>query len=243
MESNAMYLNRNLFKELYEYNQKNNLDIIEFSVFQQIEGGNKIYISDNDFETHNHKFRKNIIKQPELSNILYYSPKTKENTYIICRTLFNKMIRREVLIRAYTYLHNEDYNKYIIINDDTLVNVVSYQFANNFSNINIPGYLNIIRKDIKLGNKDDYNLKNINEVNYIYFIKMFYKYIQCFNKDINFLFYEMKHLNHYFIKLKDNNMTKLIKILEDLIKQILKDKKISNNFNDYLTNLLLYYQF
>ena len=243
IEPNNMYLNGNLFQELFEYNQKNNLDIIEFSVYQQISGKNKIYISDDNFETHDHKFRKDIIKQPELSNILYYFPNTIDYTYIICRTLFNKLIRRELLIRAYVYLNKNYYNKYNIINDDTIINVISYQYANNYSNLNIPGYLNIISKGIKLRNNYNHNLKQIKEMNYIYFMTMFYDYIQNFNKDINFLFNEMKHLKHYFLNLKDYNMTKLIKIQVDLIKQILKNKNISNDFNNYLTNLLVYYQF
>ena len=41
---------------------------------RQIEGENKIYLPDNDFETHYHKFNRDIIYQPELSNILYYIP-------------------------------------------------------------------------------------------------------------------------------------------------------------------------
>ena len=67
-----MYLNANLFKELIQYNEKNNLDIIEFVVYEQINGGNKIYIPKNDFQLHYHNFQKNIIYQPELSNLLYY---------------------------------------------------------------------------------------------------------------------------------------------------------------------------
>ena len=38
MDPDDMYLNENLFQELYNYNMKYNLDIIEFSVLHQIEG-------------------------------------------------------------------------------------------------------------------------------------------------------------------------------------------------------------
>jgi glycosyltransferase involved in cell wall biosynthesis len=245
MEPNDMYLNGNLFKELYEYNRKNNLDLIEFCVFQQIEDKNKIFISYNDFETHNHNFGKNIIEQPELSNILFYLPDTKEYTNIICRILFNKMIKREILIRSYIYLDNRYYNRYRYINqyNDIIMNVVLYQFAKNFSNINVPGYLNIKRKLITSRSNNKYNKKQIILMNYIYFIKIFYKFIKYFNKDINFLYYEMKHLNYYFLKIKDYNMTNLIEMQVDLIKQILKNENISNDFNDYLRNILLYYHF
>ena len=38
-----MFLNKNLFKELYNYNLNNNLDIVEFSVYQQKEGEKKYF--------------------------------------------------------------------------------------------------------------------------------------------------------------------------------------------------------
>ena len=44
MDPDDMYLNANLFNELMQYNEKNNLDIIEFVVYEQNNGGNKIYI-------------------------------------------------------------------------------------------------------------------------------------------------------------------------------------------------------
>ena len=40
MDPDDMYLNENLFRELYNYNQKYNLDIIEFSAMHQIDGNN-----------------------------------------------------------------------------------------------------------------------------------------------------------------------------------------------------------
>ena len=41
MDPDDIYLNENLFQELYNYNLNRNLDIIEFTVFQQIEGKRK----------------------------------------------------------------------------------------------------------------------------------------------------------------------------------------------------------
>ena len=47
MDPDDMYLNENLFLELYNYNKINNLDIIEFTVYQQIDGSRKIIYPDN----------------------------------------------------------------------------------------------------------------------------------------------------------------------------------------------------
>ena len=65
MDPDDMLLNQNLFKELYNYNLNNNLDIVEFSVYQQKEGEKKIFLPDNHYETHYHGFPQEIISQPE----------------------------------------------------------------------------------------------------------------------------------------------------------------------------------
>jgi glycosyltransferase involved in cell wall biosynthesis len=145
MDSADMLLNENLFLELYNYNAKNNLDIIEFSVCQQIEGKNKIYLPKDGSDRHYHEFNNNIIYQPELSEILYYTPGTNEYNYIICRNIFNKLIRRNLLVQTYKFIGKEYYHKFIITADDMIMNIVSYQFAKNYSNINLPGYLNVIK--------------------------------------------------------------------------------------------------
>ena len=113
--------------------------IIEFSVFQKIEeidGRNKIIWPQNNFENHFHQFNKNIIYQPELSDLLYYYPGTKEHSKIICRNIWNKMIRIELFIKSSDYIGKKYYNDFINTADDILMNIVIYQFAKNYSNIN-----------------------------------------------------------------------------------------------------------
>ena len=242
MAPDSMFMNVNLFQELYNINFKYNLDIIEFSVFHQIEDGKNIYFSHNDFENHFHKFDKDIIIQPELSSILYYKPRTKEYTNIMCRSIFNKLIRRDILIKTDIYLKKGYYNKYIIINEDPIINVFSYQIAKNFTNINLPGYLLITKRKTKELYDENYNLKKIKLMNFILYINLFYNYIKEFNKDTNFLFFEMKYLNHLILKIKDNNLTQIITNLIVLIEQILKYKILSNEFRIYLNNLLIYFK-
>ena len=242
MAPDSMFMNVNLFQELYNINFKYNLDIIEFSVFHQIEDGKNIYFSYNDFENHFHKFDKDIIIQPELSSILYYKPRTKEYTNIMCRSIFNKLIRRDILIKTDIYLKKGYYNKYIIINEDPIINVFSYQIAKNFTNINLPGYLLITKRKTKELYDENYNLKKIKLMNFILYINLFYNYIKEFNKDTNFLFFEMKYLNHWILKIKDNNLTQIITNLIVLIEQILKYNILSNEFRIYLNNLLIYFK-
>ena len=100
MDPDDMYLNENLFRKIYEYNKENNLDIIEFSVIHQIEGQERIFFPKFHYHNHYHQFDKNIINQPELSNILFYSPGTKKYSRTICRNIWNKIIRRKIFRRV-----------------------------------------------------------------------------------------------------------------------------------------------
>ena len=236
MDPDDMYLNENLFHDLYYYNMKKNLDIIEFSVYQQIDSKNKIYLPDNDFETHYHKFNEKIIYQPELSNILYYHPETKEYSHSICRNVWNKMIRRRIFLQTNNYIGKKYYHENIITADDMMINIISYQFANNYSNVNLPGYLYIKRK-VSMSRGGGKKLKNLRAKNYIFYFKLFYKYIKDYNKDINILYYEMKDLEYILLKVKNYNNTKYLRIHLNLLKKILKENNLSIQFKNYLQNI------
>ena len=243
MDPDDMYMNENLFQDLYNINMEQNLDIIEFSVFQRYEGRNKINYPRNDNERHYHKFVKDIIYQPELSNILFYLPGTNKYSSLICRNIWNKLIRKDIFIQINNYLGKDYYHKFIISTDDMLINIISYQFANNYTNKDIPGYLYTIRKDSSSKGDGSKKLKEIRAMNYLFYFKLFYKYIQDYNKDINFLFYEMNSLNEYILELKESKMIHYKQIQINLIQQILNEKNISIYFKSYLENILMYFNY
>ena len=241
MDPDDMYLNENLFQELYIYNTQNNLDIIEFSVLQQNEGSSKIYYPKIQFGNHFHNFDKKIIYQPELSNILYHFPGKKEYSRTICRNIWNKIIRNEIFIKTKNYIGGEYYNEYIIVADDMLMNIITYQFANNFSNINLPGYLYLIR-NISMFRGGGDEIKEIRAINFFLYFKIFYKYIKDYKKDVNILFPEMKNLEKKITIIKNNNMTKYISFVQDLLQQILQEKNLLNEFEVYIQNLSIYFE-
>ena len=175
MDPDDMYLNQNLFQEIYNYNLKNNLDIIEFSVFQQKDGEKKIFLPDNHYEIHYHGFPKEIISQPELSNILYYSPGTKQYSKTICRNIWNKIIRRKVFLKADDYIGKEYYEAFVITADDMLMNIIKYQYAQNYSNIILPGYLYNIRNVSMSRGEGGVELKKIRTINHYQYFYLFYK--------------------------------------------------------------------
>ena len=241
MDPDDMYLNENLFKELYDYNTKYNLDITEFLVLQQIEGNNEIFFPKFQFGNHSHNFVKNIIYQPELSNLLYHEANSNEYSRTICRNIWNKMIRKDIFIKASEYIGEDYYNEYIITGDDMFMNIVTYQFANNFTNIKLPGYL-YLQRNVSMSRGGSDEIKEIRAKNFICYLQKFLKYIQDYKKDINILFYEMKNLNRKLSIIKRNNMIECKSFIIDLFKNILGEKNVSIKFQIYLQKLSFYYE-
>ena len=241
MDPDDMFLNQNLFKELFNYNLKINLDIIEFSVYQKIEGRRKIFFPDNHFENHFHNFPKRIIYQPELSNLLYYFPGTYEYSHTICRNIWNKMINRNLFLYMNQYIGMDYFNEFIITSDDMLMNIIIYQFAQNYTNMKLPGYLYNIRKVSMSRGEGGNKLKKIRTINHFYYFKIFYKYLKEYRKDRNYLFYEMKNLKHYILYIKDLNITKFIPKQVKFLKEIIRDKYIPFAFKLFLGELLVYF--
>ena len=129
----------------------------------------------------------------------------------------------------------------MIIGDDMLMNIATYQFANNFSNIKLPGYLYILRKvSVSHGRSDE--LKEIRAKNFICYFQKFFKYIKDYQKDINILYNEIKNLNRQLSTIKRNNMTECKSIILDLFNNILSEKNISIQFQIYLYQLSFYYK-
>ena len=183
-----------------------------------------------------------MIYQPELSEILFFIPNTKEYSHTICRNIWNKIIRIEVLLKMYKYIGNEYYNKFIITSDDIFMNIISYNFANNYSNIELPGYLYNIRK-LSMSNGDgDFRLKMMRSINYYLYFQLFFRYIKDFKKDRNFLFFEIKDLNIFLLNIKSYNIKEYNSKVIDFITSILSDKYISNDFKKFLFDLLMYFQ-
>ena len=239
LDPDDMILNPNLFNILYNYYILYNLDIIEFTVYHTIEGKKRIYYPKDHLLNHNHKFNKRLIYQPELSNILYHEPNKNNYTFVICRTLWNKLYKKDVLLKSIKYIGKEYYNNhYIIVVEDTLINVINFQFADNYSNINVPGYLYNIRKFSISHNEKDKNYLIIESFSFFLYFKLFLKYIQEFNKDRNYFYYEFKVFNKYLKNFKLNNIKEYLKKTINFLYDILKDNKLTIEMKNY-TNFLI----
>ena len=114
LDPDDMFLNQELFERLFNYNSNINLDIIEFSVLYQENNKKTIYKPKKHIFHHYHNFGKDIIYQPELSNILFFFPQTNDISPIICRTIWNKLIRNNILLKSIDYINIDFDEKYLI---------------------------------------------------------------------------------------------------------------------------------
>ena len=230
MDPDDLYLNENLFTELYKYNFKLNLDIIEFTVFQQIEGRRNIFYPKKHYESHYHNFTDNIIFQPNLSEILFHNPKNYIYTHSICRNIWNKMIRRKIFLDMHKFIGLEYFNDFVITADDMTMNIVCYHYANNYSNIYLPGYMYNIRPISMSHGDGGAFLKQVRAINYLLYLIIFFKSIKKFGINRRILFYELKNLQRYIYSIKENNITfyenQTKYFLNKIINDNLSDKKI-----------------
>jgi hypothetical protein len=223
-----------------EINLKYNLDIIEFSVYYKEEKKSKIYRPKRHENNHYHKFKKSIIYQPLLSNIIFYHPNSYHYSSIICRIIWNKLIRKNILIKSIEYIEKDFHDEFLITADDTPINIISFNYANNYSNINLPGYLYNIRKNSmsKFHNDDKHDI--IMSINYYLYYKLFYRYIKEFKKDLNYLYYDIKVFTYPLLKIKKYKLSLYNSKLISLFKNIKNNNNITKKFKDYLNKCLIY---
>jgi glycosyltransferase involved in cell wall biosynthesis len=133
LDPDDMILNPFLLEKIYYCYLQYNTDIIEFSVFYLIEEANKFHYPNLQELNHYHNYSNKVIYQPELSNIIYYKPNSKEYSKIICRTVWSKAYKKNLLLESINYIGRTYYtNYYIIVVEDTILNIILFNFAKNY---------------------------------------------------------------------------------------------------------------
>ena len=146
------------------------------------------------------------------------------------------MVRKDILYKTINFLGEKVYNiDHFDFAEDTIINILNFQFASNYSNLNLYGYMYNVRSDSMShsneGQKEG-QLKMANNI--VYFYQLFYEYIKYFNKDINYLYYDLKYFDYYFKYIKDSNTSVLQKReIKKLYSNIIEEKNISNKFRAY----------
>ena len=152
------------------------------------------------------------------------------------------MIRRKILLDMHEFIGLNYFNDFIITADDMAMNVISYHFANNFSNIYLPGYMYNIRPVSMSHGDGGVLLSQIRAINYLLYFKILYRYIKQFKINRRILFIELKNLKRYIYSIKYNNMTFYENQIRNFLNEILNDKFSDKIFKSFVVELLLYYE-
>ena len=238
LDPDDLFANPKLLKELYEYNLNKNEDMIEFTVMIQEECNNKLYYPIEHRRNHFHNFKDEIVYQPHLSNIIFL----EYNKYsdIFCRCIWNKMVRKQILDKTINFISYSTYDKlHFNFGEDTIINILNFEFASNYTNLNLLGYMYNVRSDsMSHTTKDKRSFLKMGLNMYIFYI-LFYKYIKFYNKDLNYLYFDLKAFDYFlnYIKLYSYSSEKKKPII-DFYKSLIKERNISNEFKKYAKNFV-----
>lgn len=166
-------LYKNILNICYKFAEKNNYEIIRFNLYlgkKQIHFEKLVQIIGNK-----------IVFQQELSTYSFYAT---QELKVVDLNVSNKLIKKEVYIRAINYLDNIYLNLYMIYMEDALINVILHKVAKSLKNLNIIGY-DYIKHSESITN----NLEKINQLKIQYgliFLKVLLDYTKKtkYEKDI-----------------------------------------------------------
>ena len=135
MDQDDIYINKNLFSELFNISEKNDLDIIQYKSINYYLKNNKL-VFERDLIPPNYN---KIIKQPKLGNIRYFLKEEHFKSYF----LWDKLIKKEIYLKALNLIGEEQLNKKIVHREDHIAMFYLYKVANKYMRINLYGYLHI----------------------------------------------------------------------------------------------------
>ena len=132
-------------------------------------------------------------------------------------------------MKSIEYIGKKYYKNFFVTAEDTIINLISFHFAQNYSNIKFPGYMYNIREKSMTRGKRTIDNEILFCYNHLLYFRKFYAFIKNFNKKRNILFSEMLDLNKRLTKLNYLSKKKKQEILI-LYHEILNDKYAFSKF-------------
>ena len=152
------------------------------------------------------------------------------------------MIRRRILLDMHKFIGLDYFNDFVITADDMAMNVICFHFANNYSNIYLPGYMYNIRSVSMSHGNGGVKLAQIRAINYFLYFKILYRYIKHFGINRRILFNELRNLKRFLYSIKDNNMINYENHTRHFLNEILNDNFADKIFKSFVIELLLYFE-
>lgn len=209
-------LYKNILNYCYKIVEKYNYDMIRFNLYL---GKKEIH-----FEKLVQIIGNKKVFQPELSIYTFYATKELK---VIDLNVSNKLIKREVYIKAINYLDNIYLNLYMIYMEDSLINIILHRISKSLKNLNLIGY-DYIKHSESITN----NLEKINQLKMQYafiFLKVLFEYSKNnkYEKDMaNIIFTSLNRRFNFAFLLSIPNIN--LDFYNNVINIYIKCKYISN---------------
>lgn len=226
VDSDDIVLREGIFNS-YNLMKKINLDMAEFnSVFEK--NKNTIYISRRYYKY------SNIIYQPILSYIYYYK---KNKGFEGNTALWDKLIKREIVIKSLNYIGENYLNKKIIIENDVILLFSFFKNANSFKYIDELGYYYFCKNKESI-TKTRYQPKRANQIIYSIFsnIKFLYEKTKNTYFDKYFCIYKLKQ-GYKRYKSCFNYLTNGFEFIGSVLNILLKSDYISSKNKLIIRNI------
>lgn len=211
----------------YNYIKQKNLDMIEFNTIFE-ENNNTVYISRRYY-----KYSK-IIYQPILSYIFYY----KKNKGLELNTaLWDKLTKREIVIKSFNFMGKEYLNKKIIIENDVIILFSLFQISNSFQYIDEIGYYYCYENKDSITNIR-YEPEKANQIIYSMFsnIEFLYEKTKYTNFDKYFCIYKLiQGYNRY--KICFNYLNRGFEFIKNIFNNLLESNYISHENKLIIRNI------
>ena len=225
VDADDLILKDGLLK-VYNYIKKFDLDIIQFSSI--IKRRNKLVINKRCKEY------KNIIYQPILSYIYYYKRNTGREGNIV---LWDKLIKREVTLKAINYIGEKFIKQGIIIENDVVLLFSLLRNSKSFFYLDVIGYYYTEYNKGSISSAI-YNSKKSNDIIRSIFLNILFLYQHTGNNyfDKKIAIVKLKQ-GYKRYKLCFKNLNKGYKLIIKVLNRLLYSKFISSNDKLYVSNV------
>lgn len=215
VDSDDIILKKGILKS-YNHLKKNSLDMLQFhSIFDDI---------NNTFISRRYYIYSNIIYQPILSYIFYY----KKNEGIELNTaLWDKLIKREAVIKSINYIGLKYINEKIIIENDVILLFSLFRNCNSFQYIDELGYYYFIKNNDSITNTR-YEPIKANQIIFSIFVNIKFIYEKTGNSyfDKSFCIYKLEQ-GYYRYETCFKYLNKNFGIIKYILNELLKSNYIS----------------
>ena len=195
---------------LYKKTRNSKIDVISFATF--FKGRNRVMLKCSNFH--------HVQYQPELF-LSAFNSSNRLDDYLI----WNKLIRKEVYLKAYTFFKDKIYSHKWNYHEDNIWSILVHKYANSLSCIKKIIYIYNEYPDSLMKNR--FNLIDLN--NLIYRHEM---YERIFNSKVDSKYIVPEVLFFFYYIIKINGLVELIKNNAEVKNKI---KKILNNFLENYT--------